>query len=118
MRKIIDIETGLWKRVEGLALLLDTQPKDFVVQLLKQETDKARNGVSNLLVPVVMFHDCGNDKIATIKAIRKITGLELKDAKLASESPRIFEGNEEYSAKDIYDNLVAAGANVEIKNAA
>lgn len=61
--------------------------------------------------------DCGNKKIAVIKAIRAATGLNLKDAKaLADSAPTTFEANlmgEPSRAKLIIQDFRESGAKIQ-----
>ncbi len=61
--------------------------------------------------------NAGANKINVIKEIRAITGLGLKEAKdLVEGAPKtVKEGVNKDDAKKIKDQLVAAGATVEIK---
>src|SRR6218665_1459233 len=65
----------------------------------------------------VILANAGANKINVIKEIRAITGLGLKDAKdLVEGAPKpVKEGVNKDDAKKIKDQLVAAGATVEIK---
>ena len=65
----------------------------------------------------VILADAGANKINVIKEIRAITGLGLKEAKdLVEGAPKtVKEGVNKDDAKKIKDQLVAAGATVEIK---
>jgi large subunit ribosomal protein L7/L12 len=65
----------------------------------------------------VILKDAGAKKIATIKAIRGITGLGLKEAKaLVEETPSpVKEGVSKEEAEDVKKQLEEAGAVVEVK---
>jgi len=65
----------------------------------------------------VILANAGANKINVIKEIRAITGLGLKEAKdLVEGAPKpVKEGVNKDDAKKIKDQLVAAGATVEIK---
>ncbi len=65
---------------------------------------------------VILTGDGGN-KIAVIKEVRAITGLGLTEAKAAVEAaPKaIKEGVSKDEAKKVADQLIAAGATVEVK---
>ena len=65
----------------------------------------------------VILAAAGAAKINVIKEIRAITGLGLKEAKdLVEGAPKaVKEGINKEEAKKIKDQLVAAGATVEIK---
>ncbi len=65
----------------------------------------------------VILKDFGAKKINVIKAIRKITGLGLKDAKnLVDEAPStVKEAVDKDAAEGIKKELEEAGATVEIK---
>ena len=65
----------------------------------------------------VVLKEVGANKLAVIKAVREITGLGLKDAKdLVEAAPKaIKEGIAKEEAEKIKADLVAAGAEVEVK---
>ena len=65
----------------------------------------------------VVLASAGANKINVIKEIRTITGLGLKEAKdLVEGAPKtVKEGVNKDDAKKMKDQLVAAGATVEIK---
>ena len=65
----------------------------------------------------VMLKGAGSNKIATIKAIRAITALGLKEAKEMVESAPVAvkEGISKDDAEDIKKQLEEAGAEVEVK---
>jgi large subunit ribosomal protein L7/L12 len=65
----------------------------------------------------VVLANAGANKINVIKEIRAITGLGLKEAKdLVEGAPKtVKEGVNKDDAKKIKDQLVAAGATVEVK---
>jgi large subunit ribosomal protein L7/L12 len=65
----------------------------------------------------VVLANAGANKINVIKEIRAITGLGLKEAKdLVEGAPKtVKEGVNKDDAKKFKDQLVAAGATVEIK---
>jgi len=64
----------------------------------------------------VVLVNAGSSKIGVIKVIREITGLGLKEAKgLADNGGAIKEGADKAEAEDIKAQLVAAGAEVELK---
>lgn len=65
----------------------------------------------------VILTSAGAAKINVIKAVREITGLGLKDAKdLVEAAPKaIKEGIAKEEAEKIKADLVAAGAEVEVK---
>ncbi|MBM7115433.1 50S ribosomal protein L7/L12 [[Archangium] primigenium] len=65
----------------------------------------------------VILANAGANKINVIKEIRAITGLGLKEAKdLVEGAPKpVKEGVNKDDAKKIKDQLVAAGATVDIK---
>ena len=64
----------------------------------------------------VVLKDAGPKKIETIKAIRKITGLGLKESKDMAEAPgtKILEAVGKEAADDAKSQLEAAGAVVEL----
>ena len=65
----------------------------------------------------VVLTSFGSSKLGVIKVVREITGLGLKEAKaLVEECPKpIKEGVSKEDAEKIKADLVAAGAEVEIK---
>jgi len=65
----------------------------------------------------VIFKAAGSNKIASIKEVRAITGLGLKEAKdLVEGAPKpIKEGCTKEEAEEIKKKLEAAGAEVELK---
>lgn len=65
----------------------------------------------------VMLKAAGSAKIQTIKAVREITGLGLKDAKdLVDNAPKeVKENVSKAEADEIAEKLKGAGAEVEIK---
>ena len=65
----------------------------------------------------VILTSFGSSKLGVIKVVREITGLGLKEAKaLVEECPKpIKEGVSKEDAEKIKADLVAAGAEVEIK---
>ena len=65
----------------------------------------------------VVLANAGANKINVIKEIRAITGLGLKEAKdLVEGAPKtVKEGVNKDDAKKIKEQLVAAGATVEVK---
>lgn len=65
----------------------------------------------------VILTDAGANKINVIKEIRAITGLGLKEAKdLVEGAPKtVKEAVSKDDAKKIKDQLVAAGAKVDVK---
>ena len=65
----------------------------------------------------VVLKEAGAKKLDVIKAVREITGLGLKDAKdLVEGAPKTLkEGVSKDEADKIKEQLVAAGATVEIK---
>ncbi|MBT61748.1 50S ribosomal protein L7/L12 [Coraliomargarita algicola] len=65
----------------------------------------------------VIFKAAGSNKIASIKEVRAITGLGLKEAKdLVEGAPKpIKEGCTKDEAEEIKKKLEAAGAEVELK---
>jgi len=64
----------------------------------------------------VVLVNAGASKIGVIKAIREITGLGLKEAKaIADNGGAVKEGADKAEAEDIKSQLVAAGAEVELK---
>lgn len=64
----------------------------------------------------VVIKDAGPKKIETIKVIRKITGLGLKESKEMAETAgsKIMEGVGKEAAEDAKSQLEAAGAEVEL----
>jgi large subunit ribosomal protein L7/L12 len=65
----------------------------------------------------VILTSFGDKKVGVIKEVRAITGLGLKDAKdLVEAAPKaIKEGASKEEAEKIKEQLVAAGATVELK---
>lgn len=65
----------------------------------------------------VVLADQGSNKINTIKVVREITGLGLKEAKdLVTAAPKVVkEGVSKEEAEDIKKKLEEAGAKVTIK---
>ena len=65
----------------------------------------------------VVLTSFGSSKLGVIKAVREVTGLGLKEAKaLVEECPKTLkEGISKEDAEKIKADLVAAGAEVEIK---
>ncbi|MEM7790286.1 MAG: 50S ribosomal protein L7/L12 [Verrucomicrobiota bacterium] len=65
----------------------------------------------------VIFAAPGDNKIASIKEVRAITGLGLKEAKeLVENAPKpVKEGVSKDEAEEIKKKLEAAGAKVELK---
>ena len=65
----------------------------------------------------VIFKAAGDNKIASIKEVRAITGLGLKEAKdLVEGAPKsVKEGCSKDEAEEIKKKLEAAGAEVELK---
>jgi large subunit ribosomal protein L7/L12 len=65
----------------------------------------------------VMLIAAGENKIGTIKEVRAITGLGLKEAKdLVEGAPKaVKEGASKADAEEIKKKLEAAGAKVEVK---
>lgn len=65
----------------------------------------------------VIMTSFGENKVGVIKVVRALTGLGLKEAKEAVESTpsTLKEGVSKTEAEDVQKQLVAAGAQVEIK---
>jgi large subunit ribosomal protein L7/L12 len=65
----------------------------------------------------VILTDMGSNKVATIKAVRAITGLGLKEAKDAVEGvpTTLKEGVSKAEAEDVKKQIAEAGAACEIK---
>ena len=65
----------------------------------------------------VILADAGASKLGVIKVVREITGLGLKEAKdLVESAPKALkEGVSKEEADKLKEQLVAAGATVEIK---
>ena len=65
----------------------------------------------------VILTDAGASKLGVIKVVREITGLGLKEAKdLVEGAPKTLkEGVSKDEAEKIKEQLVAAGASVELK---
>jgi len=64
----------------------------------------------------VIINDAGPKKIETIKAIRKLTSLGLKEAKELAETSggKVMEGVSKEAAEDAKSKLETAGATVEL----
>jgi large subunit ribosomal protein L7/L12 len=65
----------------------------------------------------VIIMEAGSQKIQVIKAVREVTGLGLKEAKvLVDSAPKaVKEKVSEKEANDIKDKLAAVGALIEVK---
>ena len=65
----------------------------------------------------VVLSEIGSNKVATIKAVRELTGLGLKEAKeLVESAPKaVKEGLPKAEAEEAKKKLEAAGAKVELK---
>ena len=65
----------------------------------------------------VILHAAGENKVNTIKAVREVTGLGLKEAKdLVDGAPKaVKEGTSKADAEAVKKKLEEAGAKVEIK---
>lgn len=65
----------------------------------------------------VILKAAGSNKIGTIKVVRELTGLGLKDAKaLVDEAPKpVKEGVSKDEAEEVKKKLEEAGAEVEVK---
>lgn len=65
----------------------------------------------------VVLSAIGSNKVATIKAVRELTGLGLKEAKeLVESAPKaVKEGLPKAEAEEAKKKLEAAGAKVELK---
>jgi large subunit ribosomal protein L7/L12 len=65
----------------------------------------------------VILKSAGSNKIGTIKVVREITSLGLKEAKELVDNPpkAVKEGASKEEAEEIKKKLVEAGAEVEIK---
>ncbi len=65
----------------------------------------------------VIIMEAGSQKIQVIKAVREVTGLGLKEAKvLVDSAPKaVKEKISEKEANDIKDKLAAVGALIEVK---
>ena len=88
--------------------------EEFGVKAAAASAAKAAEGPSEVSVILKSF---GTAKVAVIKAVQAITGLGLMDAKkLVDGAPApIKEKISPAAAEDIKKQLVAAGAEVEIK---
>ena len=93
-----------------------------VSELIKMMEDKF--GVSGAAAPAeektefdVVLSEIGANKVATIKAVRELTGLGLKEAKeLVESAPKaVKEGLPKAEAEEAKKKLEAAGAKVELK---
>ena len=65
----------------------------------------------------VLLKEIGPNKISTIKAVREITGLGLKEAKAVVDSApkNVKEGVTQEEAEEVKKKLEEAGASAEIK---
>ncbi len=65
----------------------------------------------------VVLSEIGSNKVVTIKAVRELTGLGLKEAKeLVESAPKaVKEGLPKAEAEEAKKKLEAAGAKVELK---
>ena len=64
----------------------------------------------------VILKDAGANKINTIKAVREVTALGLKEAKdLVEAGGKVKEGAAKADAEEMKKKLEAAGAKVELK---
>lgn len=65
----------------------------------------------------VILKSAGSNKIGTIKVVREVTGLGLKDAKaLVDEAPKpLKEGVTKEEAEELKKKFEEAGAEVEVK---
>jgi len=65
----------------------------------------------------VIYKAVGSNKIATIKVIREITGLGLKEAKELTDNPPkpLKEGVTKEEAEEVKKKLEEVGAEVEVK---
>jgi len=65
----------------------------------------------------VVYKKVGSNKIATIKVVRELTGLGLKDAKELVDNPPkpIKEGVSKEEAEELKKKLEEVGAEVELK---
>ena len=77
----------------------------------------AEGGAAEQTEFTVVLKEAGGEKIKVIKAVREITGLGLKEAKdLVEGCPKnVKEGISKEDAEKLKEQLVAAGATVEIK---
>lgn len=79
---------------------------------ISADRDKLANGGF-----IVTLLDSGNDKIAVIKEIRKITGRGLKEAKELADNPgEIITLKTREEAQNVKERLTKAGAKVSIEN--
>src|SRR5699024_2501936 len=79
--------------------------------------DEAAGGAEEQTEFDVVLSSFGDNKVGTIKAVRAITGLGLKEAKEMVESApaTLKEGVEKEEAEDMKSKLEEAGASAEIK---
>ena len=65
----------------------------------------------------VILKNCGTNKIGTIKVVRELTGLGLKEAKeLVDNAPKpVKEGVSKEEAEEVKKKIEEAGAEVELK---
>ena len=94
---------SLWFALLALVSCHDDQPAS---------SDEARPAHHS-----VRLIDPGTSKIATIKAIREVTGLGLQEAKhIADTAPALlWTGSSEEAARAVASTLEGAGAKVEIQ---
>ena len=88
-----------------------------VMMAAPQDGDGGGEGAAAQTEFDVVLTGFGDAKIAVIKAVRSITGLGLKEAKeLVENAPKpVKEGLSQEEAETLQKELVAAGAEVEIK---
>ena len=107
--------TGILEEIKALTLL---EMKDLVAALEEEFGVSAAAPVEEEKTEFdVILKSAGASKLNVIKAVREITGLGLKDAKdLVEGAPKALkEGVSKEDAEALKAQLVAAGAEVEIK---
>ena len=102
--EVLEAELGVSASAPVGAMMMSAAPADAEPEEEKTEFD-------------VVLKDAGAKKINVIKAIRKITGLGLKDAKgLVESTPAtVKEAVDKDTAESVKKDLEAAGASVDIK---
>ena len=91
--------------------------EEAVEETMEEATEAAEEAVEEKDEFDVILKAHGSNKIATIKEVRALTGLGLKEAKeLVESAPKpVKEGASKDEAEEIKKKLEAAGAEVEVK---
>ena len=105
-------QTQVVDYIKGISVLELSQ----LVKALEQELGVSAAAAMPMAITVVLI-DAGGNKINTIKAVREVTSLGLKEAKdLVESAPKpIKEGVNKDEAAAIKKKFEEAGAKVEIK---